>query len=139
MKLFRLFRSIVLNEGEVINTNNIGNSWTLCEVFAEHHANDYNRFAGKDGYVILAIDVSLEDVDLDNTLFSMENREYEFEVVINDLDVEAEIHEVQGIDTYEKGDILNANTGSDYFEDYCVEYEGDLVVADLIKLINDFE
>ena len=135
----KLFRSIALNEGEEINTDNLGNSWTLDEFFAEKHAEDYNGFAKKDGYVILSIDVDFKDIDLDNSLFSMENRDYEFEVVVNNLDVEFKIEQVQGLDSFELGDVFSANTGENDFEDYCNEYNGDLTKEDLIELINEFE
>jgi hypothetical protein len=134
----KLFRSILLNEGEEINTNNLGNSWTLCDIFAEDHADDINGFHGKDGYVILSIDVNIDMVDIDNSLFSLENRENECEIVIDSQDVECRVHLVQGLE-FDDMQVIKGNTGSNEFEDYTTQYEGDLTKEDLIKLINEFE
>jgi len=134
----KLFRSILLNEGEEINTNNLGNSWTLCDIFSENHAEAMNGFHGKDGYVVLSIDVDIDMVDIDNSLFALENRENECEIVVNGENVECEVHYVQNIN-FNYGQIINGNTGINDFEDYTSEYEGDLTKEDLIELINEFE
>ena len=134
----KLFRSILLNEGDEIDTSNLGNSWTLCDIFAENHADDINRFLCKDGYVVLSIDVDIDMVDIDNSLFALENREKECEIVIDSQEVECRVHLVQGID-FDDSQIIKGNTGSNEFEDYTTEYEGDLTKEDLTELINEFE
>ena len=136
--IMKLFRSILLNEGDEIDTSNLGNSWTLCDIFAEDHADDINGFHGKDGYVILSIDVNLDMVDIDNSLFALENRENECEIVIDSQDVECRVHLVQGLE-FDDMQVIKGNTGSNEFEDYTTQYEGDLTKEDLIKLINEFK
>jgi hypothetical protein len=138
LETMKLFRSILLNEGEEINTSNLGNSWTLCDIFAEDHADDINGFHGKDGYVILSIDVSENMIDFDNSLFSMEHRKNEFEIVVDSQDVESEVYLVQGIE-FDENQIIKGNTGSNEFEDYTNEYKGDLTKKDLKDLINEFQ
>jgi hypothetical protein len=132
----KIYRSILLDQDEDINTNNIGNSWTLCEIFAEDHANDINRHFGKDGIVILSTEVSLDMIDIDNTLFAMENRDHEFEVVING-NITCSIHAVEGID-FDQDQIITGETGSNDFEDYTTNYEGDLTLSDLLLLSLEF-
>lgn len=134
----KLFRSILLNEGEEIDTSNLGNSWTLCDIFAENHADDINGFHDKDGFIVLSIDFDIDMVDIDNSLFSLENRENECEIVIDSQDVECKVHLVQGID-FDDSQIIQGNTGGNEFEDYTTEYEGDLTKDDLIELINEFQ
>ena len=134
----KLFRSILLNEGDEIDTSNLGNSWTLCDIFAEDHADDINGFHGKDGYVILSIDVNIDMVDIDNSLFALENRENECEIVIDSQDVECRVHLVQGLE-FDDMQVIKGNTGSNEFEDYTTEYEGDLTKEDLTELINEFK
>ena len=134
----KLFRSILLNEGDEIDTSNLGNSWTLCDIFAENHADDINRFLCKDGYVVLSIDVDIDMVDIDNSLFALENRENECEIVVDSQEVECIVHLVQGID-FDDSQIIKGNTGSNEFEDYTTEYEGDLTKEDFTELINEFE
>jgi len=136
--IMKLFRSILLNEGDEIDTSNLGNSWTLCDIFAENHADDINGFHGKDGYVVLSIDVNIDMVDIDNSLFALENRENECEIVIDSQDVECSVHLVQGLD-FDDMQVIKGNTGSNEFEDYTTQYEGDLTKEDLIKLINEFK
>lgn len=132
----KLYRSILLDQDEDINTENIGNSWTLCEVFAEDHAKDINRHLGKEGIVILSTDISEDMIDMYNTLFAMENRDHEYEVVING-NITCAIHFVQGID-FDQGQIITGETGSNYFEDYTNNYEGDLTAEDLLSLSLEF-
>jgi len=136
--IMKLFRSILLNEGDEIDTSNLGNSWTLCDIFAEDHADDINGFHGKDGYVILSIDVNIDMVDIDNSLFALENRENECEIVIDSQDVECRVHLVQGLE-FDDMQVIKGNTGSNEFEDYTTQYEGDVTKEDLIKLINEFK
>ena len=132
----KIYRSILLNEGEEINTENLGCSWTLCEIFAEDHAKDINGHLGKDGFVILQAEVSEDDIDWSNTLFAMENRENEFEVVIMG-DIKATVRMVEGID-FDEDMIIEGNAGDNTFEDYCDNYDGDLTKEDFINLANEF-
>jgi hypothetical protein len=132
----KLYRSILLDQDEDINTENIGNSWTLCEIFAEDHAKDINRHLGKDGIVILSTNVSEDMIDMDNSLFAMENRDHEYEVVING-NITCSIHSVQGID-FDQDQIITGETGSNDFEDYTNNYEGDLTAENLLSLALEF-
>lgn len=138
MKTFKIYRSILLNQGEEINTDNLGCSWTLCEIFAEDHAKDINRYHGKDGFVVLETTVTVDQIDWDNTLFSMDHRSYEYEVVVFSEDIEAEVRVVEGIDHIESGEIIEGNTGSNNFEDYCEEYDGVLSEEDFFETANEF-
>jgi len=132
----KIYRSILLNEGEEINTTNLGCSWTLCEIFAEDHAKDINNHLGKDGFVILQAEITDDDIDWSNTLFAMENRENEFEVVIYG-DIKATVRMVDGID-FDEDQEFEGSTGNDEFEDYCENYEGDLVKEDFLTLSSEF-
>ena len=132
----KLYRSILLDQDEDINTGNIGNSWTLCEIFAENHAKDINRHLGKDGIVILSTEVSQYMIDMGNTLFAMENRDHEYEVVING-NITCTVHAVEGID-FDQDQIITGETGSNDFEDYTANYEGDLTAEDLYFLSLQF-
>jgi len=134
----KLFRSILLNEGDDIDTSNLGNSWTLCDIFAENHANDINRFHRKDGYVVLSIDVDIDLIDIDNSLFALENRECEYEIVVDSQEVECNVHFVEGLE-FDDMQIIKGNTGGNEFEDYTSEYYGELTKNDLIQLINEFQ
>ena len=133
----KIYRSILLNDGETINTENLGRSWTLCEIFAEDHANDINNARGKDGVVILKAEINEDDIDWNNTLFAMEKRSHEYEVVVNNIEIEIRIHmsEVEGI---EEGIYMNGKTGNNNFEDYTENYEGDLTVEDFFNVANEF-
>lgn len=131
----KIYRSILLNEGEEINTENLGCSWTLCEIFAEDHAKDINGHLGKDGFVILQAEVSEDDIDWSNTLFAMENRENEFEAVVMG-DIKATVRMVEGID-FDEDMIIEGNAGDNTFEDYYDNYDGDLTKEDFINLANE--
>src|SRR5690606_38444205 len=132
----KIYRSILLNEGEEIKTDNLGCSWTLCEIFAEDHANDINNHLGKDGFVVLEAEISENDIDWDNTLFAMENRKHEFEVVIMG-NIKATVRMVEGID-FDEDMVIEGNTGDNKFEDYNDNYEGELTKEDFIKLSEEF-
>ncbi len=131
----KLYRSILLNEGDKINTEKLGCSWSLCEIFAENHAKDINGFHGKQGFVVLSVDISEDLIDMDNTLFAMQHRPHEFEVVING-DICANVHYVEGID-FDENQTFKGNTGSESFEDYCDDYEGDLTKEDFLNLASE--
>ena len=133
----KIYRSILLNEGEEINTENLGCSWTLCEIFAEDHAKDINGHLGKDGFVILQAEVSKDDIDWSNTLHAMEERENEFEVVVMG-DIKATVKMVDGHLNYEQDDIIEGNAGDNTFEDYYDNYDGDFTIEDFINLANEF-
>ena|SRR5690554_2785912 len=132
----KIYRSILLNEGEEINTDNLGCSWTLCEIFAEDHAKDINGHLGKDGFVILQADVSEDDIDWSNTLHAMENRENEFEVVIMG-DIKATVRMVEGID-FDEDMVIEGNAGDNSFEDYYDNYDGELTKEDFLNLAKEF-
>jgi len=132
----KIYRSILLNQGEEINANALGCSWTLCEIFAEDHANDINNHLGKDGFVILQAEIEEESIDMDNTLFAMENRDYEFEVVVYGK-IKASVRLVEGIEI-DEDQIIQGETGNNEFEDYCENYEGELTVEDFLNLAKEF-
>ena len=132
----KVYRSILLNEGEEINTENLGCSWTLCEIFAEDHAKDINGYLEKDGFVILQAEISEDNIDWSNTLHAMEERKHEFEVVLRG-DVSATVRMVEGVD-FDEEMIIEGSTGNNTFEDYNDNYEGDFTKEDLINLANEF-
>jgi hypothetical protein len=132
----KLYRSILLNEGEDINTSNIGNSWTLCEIFSENHAKDINGDLKKDGFVVLQADVNEDQIDWSNTLNAMENRGYEFEVVIRG-NIKATVLMVEGID-FDEYAVIEGNAGDNTFEDYYDNYDGELTKEDLLLLSLEF-
>ena len=134
----KIYRSILLNEGEEIDTNNLGCSWTLCEIFAEDHAKDINRFHEKDGYVILEAEIDEDQIDWSNTLFAMEARPYEYEVVLDGGMITSTIHMVEGIDHLEEDDNVEGDAGSNNFEDYNDRYEGELTREDFLSLAAEF-
>lgn len=132
----KIYRSILLNEGEEINTDNLGCSWTLCEIFAEDHAKDINNHLDKDGFVILQAEITDEDIDWSNTLHAMENRKNEFEVVVWG-NIKATVIMVDGID-FDEVKVIEGNLGDNTFEDYHDRYDGDLTKIDFINLANEF-
>lgn len=134
----KIYRSILLNEGEEINTENLGVSWTLCEIFAEDHAKDINRAQGKDGFVILRAEISEDKIDWSNTLFAMEHRPYEYEVVLDGGDIEATIYMVEGVDYLEEGDEVKGSAGWNNFEDYNDNYDGDVTREAFLELASEF-
>jgi hypothetical protein len=118
----RIFRSILLNENEEIDRKNLGVSWSLCENFVVDHAEDINRVIEKDDFEIIETEISENQIDWDNTLFAMENRPNEFEVVL-----------LPNINV----DCGNIGSGRD-FADYCCAYDGELTKDDFFKLANEF-
>ena len=133
----KIYRSILLNEGEEINTENLGRSWSLCEIFAEDHANDINNALGKDGIVILEAEINESDIDWNNTLLAMEKRSHEYEVVLNNIEIEARIHMSEFYGIKEDG-YINGETGNNNFEDYTENYEGELTIEDFMSVANEF-
>lgn len=136
MKTVKIYRSILLNEGEEINAENLGCSWTLCEIFAEDHAKDINGHFGKDGFVILSTEVDEDQIDWSNTLFAMEERDHEFEVVISG-DIVAEV-EYSTVESIGSGLKLKGNSGQNNFEDYCDNYDGEVTKDDFFELASEF-
>lgn len=136
MKTITLYRGIALNEGEIINTENIGCSWTLCEVFAQTQAENIANARGIEGIVVIVSEVPVSDIDMDNTLFSMERRKNEYEVVVRNQDIVAEVV-YSTFDT--EGEIIEGNTGGNGFEDYVESYEGDLTENDFFAIAEEFE
>jgi|SRR6185312_4546026 len=115
--MIQIFRSVCLNNGEKISTE-IGRSWSTDEVFAETHAKDYNRYAKKDGFVILTTWIDEEDIDIDNTNFSTDRRPSESEIILNcNISLQAEVH-FSTLETYESGFQIIGNAGNRKFEDY---------------------
>lgn len=134
----KIYRSILLSEGEEINTDNLGVSWTLCEIFAEDHAKDINRGLGKDGFVILRAEINEDQIDWPNTLFAMETRPYEYEVVLSGGDIEATIYMVEGVDHLEEDYAFSGYVGWNHFEDYCDNYEGESTMEAFVELASEF-
>jgi hypothetical protein len=132
----KIYRSILLNEGEEINKDNLGCSWTLCEIFAEDHAKDINGDLKKDGFVVLQADVNEDEIDWSNTLNAMENRGHEFEVVIRG-NIKATVLIVEGID-FDEDAVIEGNGGDNTFEDYYDNYDGELTKEDLLLLSLEF-
>ena len=75
-------------------------------------------------------------IDMDNTLFAMEKRGYEYEVVINGT-ISCNIHLVDGID-FDEDQIIVGETGSNDFEDYTNNYDGELTSAYFLSLASEF-
>lgn len=136
MKKITLYRGIALNEGEVINAENIGCSWTLCEVFAQTQAENIANARGIDGVIVLRSEVPVLAIDIDNTLFAMERRGNEYEVVVSNTDITAEVI----YSTFDsEGEIIKGNTGGNMFEDYIDgEYDGELTEVDFFALAEEF-
>ena len=133
----KIYRSILLDGNEEIDTDNLGCSWTLDEIFAEDHAEDINRAQGKDGYVILEAEISADQIDMGNTLFAMEHRPHEYEVVLKGGEIEATVIRSEWVDVEEDTEIKGW-VGNNTFEDYCEDYEGELNEEDFIELSEEF-
>lgn len=50
---FEIYRGIALDDGEKINTHNIGVSQSICDLYTNKHVDSIIRARGKDGYIIL--------------------------------------------------------------------------------------
>jgi len=133
----KIYRSILLDANEEIDTDNLGCSWTLDEIFAEDHAKDINRAQGKDGYVILEAEVSVDQIDMSNTLFAMEHRPHEYEVVLKGGEIKATVIRSEWVDVDEDAEIAGW-IGNNTFEDYCEDYEGEVTEEDFIELSEEF-
>ena len=132
----KIYRSILLDDNDTIQKEQLGISWSLCCEFAETHAIDINRMLNKDDIIIIEADIDQLLIDWDNTLFSMENRPYEYEVVLYPrVDVIVQSHD------YSEKEIERflGNTGpARDFEDYCEKYEGELTKEAFLNLANEF-
>ena len=122
----KIYRSILINDDEEVDYGNLSISWTLCHTFAADHAEDINNCLEKDNIEIVEAEIDKSMIDFDNTLFSMENRPQEFEIVLKtNIDIVA--------------DNQKSNTGNgNEFDDYCDSYDGELTKNDLINLANEF-
>jgi len=135
----RIYRGITLNEGEKINTQNIGRSWSLCEIYAEDHVK--NNCPEKRTYVVLAADIDESMIDWPNTLLAHDRRPREFEIVLKKAaEIQAYIHFSKN-DDYAQFDPVDGMSGDNVFEDYFFndeEYGGNLTIGDVIALADSF-
>lgn len=113
----RIYRGIALNEGEKINVENIGCSWSLDDEYADKHADGVKESLGKDGFVILFAEVDETEIDWLNTLFAQDTRPHEYEIVLKNVPVEGYIFlsRVSHIDTLSD---FSGVAGDNTFEDY---------------------
>lgn len=134
----RVFRSILLSENEKLEKENLGISWTLCEEFAEFHANDINKGSNRK-FVILETEISESMIDWNETLFAMEERANEYEVVLNPTsNLQIAIHQYSEI---EMDDFVGSTGNGNDFEDYLGngrKYEGTLTRDDFLSVANEF-
>jgi len=84
----------------------------------------------------LSTEVSEDMIDMDNTIFAMEKRGYEYEVVINGA-ISCNVHLVDGID-FDEDQIIVGETGSNDFEDYTNNYDGELTSVSFLSLASEF-
>jgi hypothetical protein len=135
----RIYRGIALNENDSVNTNELGISWSLDVTFAENHAKSISSVRGTDGYIVLEAVINEDVIDMNNTLFAMENRPNEYEIVLIDGTELASYVELTTIDSIEQyAKVGGIATTSTTFEDYTNSYDGDLTENDLIELVNEF-
>lgn len=135
----KIYRGIALKENESINTNELGISWSLDIIFAENHAKEICSARGIDGYIVLEAVINEDVIDMNNTLFAMEYRPNEYEIVLIDgseLVSYVEITNIDSIEQYAK--VEGIATTSTTFEDYTNSYDGELTKNDLVELINEF-
>lgn len=134
----KIYRGIAINENETINSD-LGVSWSLDIIFAENHAKSIANVRGKDGYIVLEAEIEEDVIEMNNTLFAMENRSNEYEVVLNhgtELVTYVEITTIESIEQYAK--IEGVAVTDTNFEDYCNSYEGELTNEDFFNLANEF-
>ena len=138
MGTFRIYRGIALNEGETINTDVLGCSWSLDEVYASNHGKMIADARNKDGYVLIYADINESVIDWSNTLYAMETRNNEFEVVLNGSEITAKVYYSE-LDSIESGEVFTGQSASESdFEDYCNSYDGDVTKENFISLANEF-
>jgi len=132
----KIYRAIALKNTQQINLDNIGRSWTLDEVYAEHHV----KQAGCSSYIILAAEVEEDQIDVDNTLYAYDTRPREYEIVLKNVEIEAIIH-FSTHENYEQWDTIAGQTGNNFFEDYLSDrspYEGEKTMNDILELAESF-
>lgn len=138
MATFRIYRGIALNEGEAINTDTLGCSWSLDEVYASNHGKMIADARSKDGYILIYADIDESVIDWSNTLYAMETRDNEFEVVLNGSEIAAKVYYSE-LDSIESGEVFTGQSASESdFEDYCNNYDGEITKEDFISLANEF-
>lgn len=134
----KIYRGIAINENETINSD-LGISWTLDVFFAKDHAKSISSVREKDGYVVLEADIDEDAIDVDNTLFAMEKRPHESEVVLIHGTELSCIVQMTFIDSIERLSKIEGIAVTDTtFEDYCNTYEGDLTMEDFFDYANEF-
>jgi len=138
MKKFEIYRGIAINEGEVISEN-IGCSWSLDRTYADAHAEMIMSALGKDGYILLKTEVAMDDIAMDSTLFALETRVNEYEIVLKDCKIKAVVDYAHWVEHIIDGDVVNGSAGNNYFEDYTNDYTGELTIKDLIEIIESFQ
>jgi len=118
-----------------LNLNNLGCSWSLCEVYAENHAQTIMGARNKDGYVILATEVNADQIDWSNTLYATEQRPNEYEVVFYGT-VLASVHSSHRLEI--DGEFAGIAATDSSFDDYNDNYDGDLTKADFFAIALEF-
>ena len=138
MATFRIYRGIALNEGETINTDTLGCSWSLDEVYATNHGKMIADARSKDGYVLMYADINQSVIDWSNTLYAMETRANEYEVVLKGFEIAVKVYYSE-LDSIESGEVFVGQSVSESdFEDYCNDYDGKITKEDFISLANEF-
>ena len=87
----KIYRAIA---NDTINTDQLGASWTLCEVFAEKRAKEMATVNDSENWVVISAEVNENNIDWNATLaqFKSDYFNTEFEVVLNNyVDVEFEV------------------------------------------------
>lgn len=134
MKIYRAIAS------DTINTEQLGASWTLCEVFAEKRAKEMATVNDSGNWVVISAEVNEDDVDWDATLaqFKSDYFDTEFEVVLNNyVDVDFEV-------VYSEGDFEDGSgsTGNNEPDETMSELEDDEDIeslkAEFIEIANEF-
>src|SRR5580692_3013194 len=129
----KVYRGISLNENQKINTENIGCSWSLCEIFAENRGKLIARHNNHSGYIVLYADVHIDAIDFDNSLFAMETRPHEYEIVLNNVEISGYVH-ISTLEGIEENEEFTGRVGCNIFEDYTHKYDGELKKLALIEL-----
>ena len=138
MKSLTIYRGIALNEEESVNTENLGCAWSLCSVYAEQHGKMIAKAQGKDGWVVLVTTISEDFIDWSNTLWAMETRPNEYEVVLNGAEVSTEVYysNLESVEQWEA--FIGTSTSESEFEDYNDNYDGSLTKGDFFALSEEF-
>lgn len=138
MATFRIYRGIALNEGETINESSLGCSWSLDEIYAGNHGKMIKQAQNKDGYILMYADINESIIDWSNTLYAMQTRDNEYEVVLDGSEITANVCYSE-LDSIESGDTFTGQSlSASDFEDYNDNYDGELTKEDFILLANEF-